>query len=80
MVRFGPSAAGPGGIAVEEEPKLWRVRRPVGAAQTREVIIFRPGAVERSDPRAVLPGQMISPQSMPLQPTPLQPEGTTGDR
>ena len=80
-VNLGQTAEKFTGLAVSEEPKLWRVRRASEPGAVQEVVVFRPGAVERADPKAILPGQMISPQTMPLQPTPLEPvENGTADR
>lgn len=72
-VNFGQTGDKFTGLAVSEEPTLWRVRRESAPKAVEEIFVFRPGAVAPADPKAVLPGQMISPQTMPLQPTPLEP-------
>jgi len=61
------------GLTVSEEQSLWRIRRAVTGKGIQELLVFRPGAVQLADPKAVLPGQMISPQSIPLHANPLEP-------
>lgn len=61
------------GLSIGEEARLWRIRRGSASNGPQELLVFRPGAVVPADPKAVLPGQMISPQSMPLHTNPLEP-------